>query len=105
MHKAIINKVEKVRHQATNTDFLDVSFDIIDEEGSVLDSKRIGMDVQATTEDVVEMVNSHIVEYGHELENAQLDLKRQKANANVKDMQENLVGSTIAPSQPVEGEE
>ena len=97
MYKAKITNAEKVRHQARNTDFLDVSFDILDAEGEVQVSRRIGMDVASSKEDVVNEVNKHVVEHGKSVENAELDAKRQEANKNIKDIQDNLVGETIEP--------
>ncbi len=97
MYKAKITKAEKIRHQATNSEFLEVSFNIIDEEENIQTSKRIGMDINSTKEDIVKEVNNHIAEHGREVENAELDAEKEKANANIKDIQKNLVGSTIEP--------
>lgn len=97
MYKANIKNAERVRHQAKNIDFLDVSFDIVDVKGEVQVSRRIGMDINSTKEDVVKEVNGHVVEHGRFVENAKLDAKRQEANKNVKDIQDELVGATISP--------
>ena len=161
MYKAKITSAEKVRHQANNSDFLDVSFDIIDTtrslykvlqgleypiegenqqgmihkiddilkltveqagefaegliervKGDVVQvSKRISMDIASTKEEVVEEVNKHIAEHEREIENAELDAEKEKANANIKDIQDNLVGLTIEKESeketvetPTEGE-
>lgn len=95
MYKAKITSVEKVRHQATNTDFLEVIFDIIDKEEKVVATKQIGLNVQSTKKDVILAVNGHVVEYGRELANAKIEAEKAKANANVKDMQKTLVGKTV----------
>lgn len=101
MYKAKINSAEKVRHQATNSDFIEVIFDIVDAEGVVQVSKQIGMHVASEKKDVIAMVNGHVAEFGRELENRALDAERQKANANVKDIQDTLVGETIEPGPVV----
>jgi len=95
MYKAKITSADKVRHQATNSDFLEVKFDIIDEKKKVCVSKIIGMNVTSTKDDVIKEVNKHIAEYERELKNAILDAERTKANANVKDIQDNLVGQVV----------
>lgn len=95
MYKAKITNIEKERHQATNTDFLKVQFDIVDAEGEVLQSKNIGMSVDADKKAVIAEVNKHIAEYGREVENVELNKEKEKANANLKDMKDTLVGETI----------
>jgi hypothetical protein len=105
MHKAKITSAEKVRHQASNTEFIDVAFDIVNAEGEVVETRRIGLDVASSKEDVAKEVSAHVKEYENELENKKVDKKREAANANVRDIQENLVGSEVeisSDSEPVE---
>ena len=70
MYKAKIKNISKERHQVKNNDFLKVSFDILDSDNNVLQSKSIGMFIDSKEEEVTEEVNKHIAEYKREVKKA-----------------------------------
>ena len=95
MYKAKIKDIVKDRHQAKNKDFLRVEFDIIDGEENILESKKIGMEIGTSTEEIEKEVNKHIAEYGREVENRKQNEKREKEEKNFKEAKGKLIGKTI----------
>jgi len=95
MYKAKITNIERVRHQANNSEFLDVSFDIIDEEGKIKISKRIGLDMNCTKEEVIKEVNNHIEEHKREVEIKKIEKEKEKVDKNFKDIKDSLVAKEL----------
>lgn len=98
MYKAKIKNISKERHQVKNNDFLKVSFDILDSDNNVLQSKSIGMFIDSKEEEVTEEVNKHIAEYKREVKNIENNKKEVAIEKNFEEVKNNLVGKTIDTS-------
>lgn len=100
--KAKITNIEKVRHQATETDFLDVTVDVIEvtEDGDkVVSTQKHALDPAMSKEEVLEVVEK--IRAGWQLEQEQkvANAMENAINENVNELREELVGSEVEAKQ------
>ncbi len=92
---ANIVAIEKVRHQATGSDFLDVAFTVTDAEGKVIVDRKIALDPASTQEQVVSELAKYVQSIEKEEEQKVAQAELDAIDANVVGLQESLVGKTI----------
>lgn len=100
IYTAKITNVEKVRHQATNSNFLEVAFTIIgvDEETKEtvpVAERRIGLDPKATVEQIREEVAKYAETYGKEQAQAIVQAEQDKEDQHVEDIRKELLGKEL----------
>ena len=111
--KAKITNIDKVRHQATETDFLDVTVDVIEvaDEGQtfVVDKEKVtervvstqkhALDPAMSKDEVLEVVEK--IRAGWQLEQEQkiANAHENAINENVNELREELVGSEVEAKQ------
>jgi len=97
-YKAKIKGIEKVRHQATGTDFLEVTVDVITitEEGEeVVSTQKHALDPVITTDELVEVVEK--IRAGWQLEQEQKEANKEDnaINENVYALQKELIDAEV----------
>jgi len=100
MFKSVITDIEKVRHQETGTDFLDVSFDLVDESGAVVTSRKLGLDPSASKEEVETELIKYATTFTSEQVQAVTQRKLDAVDENVASLKEELVGKSVGPLEP-----
>lgn len=98
-YTAKVTNVEKVRHQASNSNFLEVAFTIFREaekDGEIVKEavaeRRVGLDPKITTEQVKTEIAKHVETYRKEQEQAVVQAEQDKEDKNIADMKEELTG-------------
>ena len=95
MYTAKITSIEKVRHQATGTDFLDVSVHIIDAEGVVVSEQKHGFAPTISKDELLAEVEKIRAGYVRDEEAKAANAENDAINENVYELQKELVGSEI----------
>lgn len=95
--KSRITSVEKMRHQATETDFLDVGFDIMNESDEVLASRKIALDLEIDADGVRAEVAKYVETFQKDEEQKVVQAALDAKDKNVEDLREALV-EKVAPS-------
>ena len=85
-YTAEIKKVDKERHQASNTNFLKVEFAILNEEEEEVKTKKIGLSPNTSNEDIQEEVQKHVNAHANEEKRAEKQEKIDKEDENVKEL-------------------
>ena len=100
MFKSVITNIEKVRHQETGTDFLDLSFDLVDEAGEVVTSRKLGLDPSSSKEEVEAVLIKYVETFTLEQEQAVTQRELDAVDENVTSLKEELVGKSVGPLEP-----
>ena len=95
--KARITSVEKMRHQATETDFLDVGFDIVNESDEVLASRKIALGMDMDADGVRAEVAKYVYAFQKDEDQKVVQAALDAADKNVAELREALV-EKVAPS-------
>lgn len=105
MYKIKVKNIEKARHQASNSDYLDVSFDILEvsnepgpngeanSQGKVVASRRLGFEPTITQEELRAELRKVANAYQLEQEQAAKQAELDKVDENVTDLKEGLEGA------------
>lgn len=103
MHVKIAD-IEKVNHQETQTDFLDVTFEVIDEENVVATQKH-AFPVDTTKEQLSDYAKSFLASHIRDEKFKEDHAEDEKVNQHVGNLKEELVGSEISAEDIVEPKE
>lgn len=95
MYKANIIDIKKERHQARDLDFLEIEFDIVDENNNILEKKIIGMKKDTEKEEIENEIKKHIEEYKRQEENRKLDIEKKEEERRLQINKDDLIGKTI----------
>lgn len=93
--KAIINTVEKERIVDTGEEQLAVQFDIVDDEGTVLATPRIGTALDTDADTVKLMVRAYVDTFEKDQEAAVRNADREVVNAQADEVIAALTGVEI----------
>lgn len=94
-YKVKITNIEKVRHQATGEDFLDVSFDILEGEGEnaqVVASRKQAFDPRIKKELLAEKLQMVVDTFAGEQAQAAHQAEQDAIDENVGQLAEGLTG-------------
>lgn len=101
MYKILIKSIQKVRHQATDKDFLDVELQVFPvevkegvEPTPVLEQKH-ALPVESTQEEVQAFAEKILAGFVRDEEIKEKNKESDAINKNVEDLQKELVGSEI----------
>ena len=101
-YKAKIVSVDKVRHQAKGTNFLEVVVDIIDAEGNVVQTQRHGMDPKFGKREVLAEVQKIVDCFSTDAKQAVVQKELDKEDENVKELQDEVVGVEVSSDADVD---
>ena len=82
-YTAKITDVQKVRHQARNKNFIQVECDILNEEGEIVESRKLGFDSSVTEEEIKSDVAKHAETYTLEKKQAIAQCELDKEDENI----------------------
>jgi len=93
-----ITNVETYEHMASGEERLDVEFEVKNEEGDVVKTKRLSLPVDVDQEGVKDAVLQHTAGLEDEAENRIRQRKQDRKDERVDSMNENLVGVELNES-------
>ena len=102
MLKIKIADIQKVRHQTTGTDFLDVEVHIFEEGAEPVNVQKHAFDPAISKEELTAKVEAILAGYILEQEQKEANKEENAVNENVYDLQAELVGKEITVEAKVE---
>ncbi len=88
-----ITDVQKVRHQSTNNNFIKVSFNILNKEKEVVETRHIGFSPTTTSDEIKADVEKHVETYMLELKQAIVQRELDKEDENILQVRDELIES------------
>ena len=105
MFTARIKSIDKYRHQASNRDLIDVTFEVVDREGDVVATKRRTFDPLTTKDEIKEAAQKLADSYAHDVNTGKRNAENEKRNRNVDELKNALEGEEITSEVEVEDAE
>lgn len=100
MFKLKVNSIEPVRHQATDSVFLDVSISIYEkseteDEDILIETRKIGYNRDISAEDLQIELDRVLAGFVRDHEQAQKQLEQDRADEHVANIREEMIGHEI----------
>lgn len=95
MHTAQIKKVTKEVLQADNTNFLDITVEIVNDKDKVVAVRKLGFPFDTPEKEIKAEIKATVKQYEAELENAEREKLKAEAEENANKVVENLEGQVI----------
>lgn len=100
MFTAKIKEVKRDVYQASQTPFLDVEVEILDEEGEVVETRKYAYNADTPEDVIVADIEKMLETYKSDLEIGEQSKTTMELNAKADATAESLKGVEIAPSEP-----
>lgn len=96
--KATITTATKTTLQEDGSEFLDVAFEISNEDGEVLDTKRRAFPLDTPAEQIQADVAAFVSVFESDKQHAEANKERDAIHAKADETIEEIVGKEIAPT-------
>lgn len=100
--KAIITSANKSILQEDGSEFIDVAFDVVDEEGTVADSKHLAFPLDTSADDIQKDVAKYVSTYEADLTSKEANKERNAMLAQADATIEEIVGKEISTPAPAD---
>jgi len=100
MFTAKIKDVKRDVYQASQTPFLDVEVEILNDEGEVVETRKYAYNADTPEETIVADIEKMLETYKSDLEIGEKSKAIMELNAKADATAESLIGAEIAPTEP-----
>lgn len=102
MYKARVAELKKVNHIESQTDFLDLTVEIVSSDGEVVHTQKEALPVDSTKKQVKEVVENMLNGFIRDEEQREKNRAEEAVNQHVEDLKEDLVGLEFEPKETKE---
>ena len=92
MYKARVAELKKVNHIESQTDFLDLTVEIVSSDGEVVHTQKEALPVDSTKKQVKEVVENMLNGFIRDEEQREKNRAEEAVNQHVETLKEDLVG-------------